>query len=78
MAEERISNELIYEVLRGIQDRLVRIEDRLERIEDRLTRVETLVGDLVKADLSRNAEMTALDRRLSRVEDRLNLREADV
>ena len=77
MAEERVSNELLYEVLRSIQDRMGRIETRLHRIEDRMAHVETLLGDIVKSDLSRNAEMTDLERRVARIERRLELNEGN-
>jgi len=73
MDEPRISNELIFDILKAIQDRLGRIETRLERLEDRMGHIESLMGDMIKNDLSRNAEMTALERRIARIERRLEL-----
>ncbi|MEL6584594.1 MAG: hypothetical protein AAFQ36_12240 [Pseudomonadota bacterium] len=73
MTEGRITNELLYEVLKSIQDRIGGVDLRLERIEDRVGHMEGLLGDVIKADLSRNADMTLLERRISRIERRLEL-----
>ena len=75
MAE--VSNDLIYETLKSVQGRIGRIDMRLDRIEDRMAHVEDLMAGMVKDQFSRNAEMTALERRVARIEDRLNLRDAD-
>ena len=75
MAE--VTNDLIFETLKAMQDRLARIDARLERLGDRFAHVGRLMGDLVKNDLSRNAEAVSLERRVARIERRLDLRDAD-
>jgi hypothetical protein len=77
MAEERISNELIYEVLKSIQGEIQRVNARLDRMERRLGNVEDLVGRLVQNDMNREREFTDLEARIARIEARLDLREAD-
>ena len=70
---ENVTNELIYETLRAIRSEVADLGRRMERLEDRMAHVEGLMGDLVKADLSRNAEMTDLERRVARIERCLEL-----
>ena len=75
MAE--VSNDLIYETLKSVLGRIGRIDMRLDRIEDRMAHTGDLMTGMVKDQFSRNAEMTELERRVARIEDRLNLRDAD-
>jgi len=51
--------------------------DRLDRIDRRLDALDSHVGPLVKGEFDRNVEFSSFERRLRRIEARLDLREAD-
>ena len=61
MAEGRISNELIYELLKSIQDRLVRLDERMDRLETEMRIVRQHVGALVQSDLQHGGDIAALE-----------------
>lgn len=65
---EPVTNELIYEVLEGVQDRGVRVEERLTAIEERLATLNGYVATLVQSDLRRDTELGALRARIERIE----------
>jgi tetrahydromethanopterin S-methyltransferase subunit G len=70
---EPVTNELIYEVLKGVQDRGVRVEERLTAIEEQLATLNGYVATLVQSDLRRDTEPGALRARIERIERRLEL-----
>lgn len=63
---EIVTNELIYEVLKNVQERLTNLSDDMGGIKARLTSIDTRLG-LVHTD------MAYLSDRLDRLETRLNL-----
>ena len=67
---EPVTNELIYEVLKGIRDRGVRVEERLSSIEEQLATLNGYVATLVQSDLRRDTELGV---RRARIERRLEL-----
>jgi len=80
MAEDRISNELIYETLKALRDDVRDLRGRIERVESELLAVKgqlsaltQSVGALVHADFNRDSELTALRQRVERIERRLEL-----
>jgi hypothetical protein len=83
MAE--VTNELIYEVLKSIQDRLGNIENRLSAVEVRLdslgeqTRAVSLSMHATNTDVANLYRMfTTMDNRLIRIERRLEIVEEPV
>ncbi|MEM8851229.1 MAG: hypothetical protein AAGE03_14490 [Pseudomonadota bacterium] len=77
MAEERISNELIYEVLKGIQADMSDIRQRLSNIETEMRIVRQHIAALVQSDMQRGSQIVDLEDRVRRLEKRLELRDAD-
>lgn len=61
---EPVTNELIYEELKGGQDRGVRVEERLTAIEEQLATLNGYVVTLVPSDLRRDTEFGTLRARL--------------
>lgn len=83
MAE--VTNELIYEVLKSIQDRLGNIENRLSAVEVRLdslgeqVRAQTMSQNATNIDVANLYRMfTTMDNRLLRIERRLDIVEEPV
>lgn len=71
MAE--VSSELVYELLKSMQDRMARMDSKLDRIEGELRVVRGHVGALVQSDLLRGSELADLTVRVERIERRLEL-----
>ena len=75
MAE--VTNELIYEVLKSMQERLAKVEGKLDEVKGEITAIRTYIyaehQDIgnIYAILSRH------DVRLERIEKRLELREPE-
>ena len=67
---------LILERLRRMDDRLVNIEADLHDLKLRMTVVEEHIGNLVLSVSGLNARMDRFDERLTRVERRMDLRDA--
>jgi len=74
---EHVSNDLIYEVLKAVQDRLGGIEDRLERLGRRIGSIEDYMVRLIQNDLKREREFGSLEARVSRIERRLELNDGN-
>ena len=68
--------EFMREQFRKVRTDIAQLGDRMDRIERRLGRVEEHMGSLVRDQYEREREFSALDARLRRVEDRLELRDA--
>ena len=66
MAEERISTELIYEVLKGIQGELGKIGGRLDNIEAEMRIVRQHIAALVQSDMQRGSQRSRCDFAASR------------
>ena len=70
---ENITNELIYEVLKNIQERLSNLADDMGGVKSRLTSIDTRLG-LVHTDMAHLSDrMDRIESRMGRVETRLNL-----
>ena len=76
MADERISNELIYEVLKGIQADLRSIRSDVDEMKTEMRIVRQHIAALVQSDMQRGTQIADLEQRLRRVEARLELRDA--
>ena len=75
MAE--VTNELIYEVLRSVQERVARQDEKLDNIQGELTAMRGYLY-AVNKDVSNIYTMLAQhDVRLDRIERRLELREPE-
>ena len=72
---EAVTNELIYEVLKTVQERGGRVEERLAAIEQPLATLNGYVATLVQSDLRRDTELGAVRARIERIERRLELTE---
>jgi len=71
----KISNELIYEVLKSVQGRVALLVEDTGIIKSRLTSIDTRLG-LVHTDMANLSErMDRLELRMERVENRLNFGE---
>ena len=76
MADERISNELIYEGLKGIQADLRSIRSDVDEMKTEMRIVRQHIAALVQSDMQRGTQIADLEQRLRRVEARLELRDA--
>ncbi len=75
MAEERVTNELIYETLKRMQERLGRLETGQADILTELRVHKSLLGALVSEGAVQDGRIAELTSRVDRVEHRLELRE---
>ena len=80
---ENVTSELIYEVLKQIQDRLAKVESTLAdhtrqfiRVREDINSVREDINGLRGDDLRREAMQAKMDARLQRIENRLNLTDA--
>ncbi|MEQ1650101.1 MAG: hypothetical protein ABL898_16090 [Hyphomicrobiaceae bacterium] len=64
---------LILEHLRHIRGRVDSIDERIGRVEVRLGTLEGHVGHLVQSEAGQNVELDRINRRLERMERRLDL-----
>lgn len=70
---EIVTNELIYEVLKSVQERLTHLSDGMNGVKARLTSIDTRLG-LVHTDMAHLSDrMDRIEHRMERVETRLNL-----
>ena len=77
MADERISNEPIDEVLKAVQSDVGEIKSRVGNIETEVGIVRQHIAALVQSDMQRGSQIMDLETRIRRIESRLDLREAD-
>jgi hypothetical protein len=69
---DKISNELIYEVLKSIQAQVAIVREDMEHIKPRLSSIKHRLG-LVHTDMAtQGLRLDRIESRLSRVENRLN------
>lgn len=80
---ENVTNKLIYEILKHIQDRLAKVETVLAdhtrqfiRVREDINSVREDINGLRGDDLRREAMQARMDERLQRIENRLNLTDA--
>jgi len=73
---ENITNELMYEVLKAIQDKLDRHERILKDLQTGQIRIREELNGLRGDDLRRETMQAHMDHRLDRIEKRLNLTDA--
>jgi tetrahydromethanopterin S-methyltransferase subunit G len=70
---DHVTNELIYEVLKNVQERIGLLADDMNGVKARLTSIDTRLG-LVHTDMAHLSDrMDKLESRMERVETRLNL-----
>jgi len=70
---DRVTNELLYEILKAVQGDVTLLRDDMANVKSRLTSVDTRLG-LVHTDMAHQSErLDRLEGRLGRVETRLNL-----
>ncbi len=73
---ESVTNKLIYEVLKQIQDRLAKVEATLADHTRQFIRVREDINGLRGDDLRRESMHARMDERLQRIENRPNLTDA--
>ncbi len=73
---ENVTNELIFEVLKQIQDRLAKIELSLADHTRQFIRIREELNGLRGDDIRREIQQARMDQRLERIENRLNLSDA--
>jgi len=73
---EKVTNELIYEILKAIQEKLDRHERILKDLHAGQIRVREEINSLRGDDLRRETLQAQMDHRLDRIETRLNLSDA--
>ncbi|MDO9459800.1 MAG: hypothetical protein Q7N95_06750 [Alphaproteobacteria bacterium] len=73
---EIITNELIYEILKQIQERLNRHELMLKDLQTGQIRIREELNGLRGDDIRREVMQARMDQRLERIENRLNLSDA--
>ena len=73
---ENVTNELIYEVLKQIQDRLVEVESTQTDHTRQLIRIREELNGLRGDDIRREVLQAQMDQRLQCIENRLNLTDA--
>ena len=73
MAE--VTNELIYETLKRMQDRLSRLENGQTDIMTELRSHKAMLGALVTSEAAQDGRIAEVSVRLDRIEARLELRE---
>ncbi len=73
---ENVTNELIFEVLKQIQERLSRHEQMLKDLQAGQVRIREELNGLRGDDIRREIQQARMDQRLERIENRLNLSDA--
>ena len=73
---ENVTNELIYEVLKQIQEKLERHERILKDLQAGQIRVREELNGLRGDDIRREVLQAQMDHRLERIEKRLSLSDA--
>jgi uncharacterized coiled-coil protein SlyX len=71
------TNNLVLEHLRGIRAVVDHNGERLDRVETRLATIEQVVGHLFAQGATDREAMHSLEHRVSRIEHRLERRDAD-
>jgi hypothetical protein len=74
---EPVTNELIYEVLKKLQDGQARIIETLADHSRQFIQVRQDINSLRGDDLRRETMQAQMDMRLDRIETRLNLHDAE-
>jgi polyhydroxyalkanoate synthesis regulator phasin len=73
---DKITNELLFEVLKSVQAQVALIREDVDSIKMRLTSIDTRLG-LVHTDMANQSErLDRLESRMARVENRLSLSDA--
>ena len=70
---ENVTNELIFEVLKKVQDDVSLIRGDVHDLKLRITVVEEHLGNMMLSISGLNSRMDRFDERLSRVEKRMEL-----
>ena len=69
---DKITNELIYEVLKSVQSQVAIVREDTESIKSRLSQVDTKLATLHTDIAHQSDRMDRVESRLGRVETRLN------
>lgn len=70
-----VTNELIYETLKKVQDGVADLKRDLREVKLDLNGLRGMVGDLIKTDSRRDTSYISLESRVERIEARLDLHE---
>ncbi|MCK9993777.1 MAG: hypothetical protein Dbin4_02297 [Alphaproteobacteria bacterium] len=73
---ENVTNELIFEILKAIQEKLDRHERILKDLQAGQIRIREELNGLRGDDIRREVLQAQMDHRLERIEKRLNLSDA--
>jgi hypothetical protein len=74
---ENVTNELIYEILKKLQDGQARMIETLADHSRQFIKVRQDINNLRGDDLRRETLQAQIDMRLDRIETRLNLHDAE-
>ena len=72
-----VTNELLLEHLKRIQDRLGRLELGMDDVMIELRSHKAILGALVSSEATQDGRIAGISKRLDRIETRLDLREAE-
>lgn len=70
-----VTNELIYETLKKVQDGVADLKRDLREVKLDLNGLRGMVGDLIKTNSRRDTSYISLESRVERIEARLDLHE---
>ena len=77
MAEERVTNELIYETLKRLQKRLVGMDAKLDGLGADMRGVKGHMAAFMGNEVVQDTGLANLSARIDRIERRLELKDAD-
>ena len=72
-----VTNELLLEHLKRIQDRLGRLELGMDDVMIGLRSHKAILGALVSSEVTQDGRIAGISKRLDRIETHLDLREAE-
>jgi hypothetical protein len=74
---ENVTNELLLEHLKRIQDRMGKVETGVADVMAELRTHKAMLGALVSSEAIQDGRIADISERLERIESRLDLREVD-
>ncbi|MGR3435471.1 MAG: hypothetical protein ACU0CO_11385 [Shimia sp.] len=74
---ENVTNELLLEHMKRIQERLSRVEHGMDDLMTELRSHKAILGALVSSEAAQDGRIADISHRLDRIEKRLDLREAE-
>lgn len=70
---EKITNELMYETLKGLQTDMSEVRRDVRAIKDEITSLRMIMGEFIKTDARRESDLASLASRVERIERRLDI-----